>query len=58
MAGAILETPIVEYGASEGKVMFIDESLSSNEQEFRSRVIMFTDMETISSIVRKLELLV
>jgi chemotaxis protein CheC len=58
MAGAILETMVAEYGAAEGKVMFIDESLSANEQRFRSRVIMFTDMTTISNIVRKLELLI
>jgi chemotaxis protein CheC len=54
MVGAILAVPIIEYGAADSKVMFIEESFSTKEHRFHSHVIMFTDIETLSEIMTRL----
>ena len=56
MTGAILAAPIVEYGAADSKVMFIEESFSSLTSELVSHVIMFTEMETLRGIMNRLGL--
>jgi chemotaxis protein CheC len=56
MAGAILSAPIAKYGASDSKVMFIEESFSTKKRQLQSRVIMFTDIETLSDIINRLGL--
>jgi chemotaxis protein CheC len=56
MAGAILELPVAEYGASGSKILFIEESLGTKERRFHSHVIMFTDVGTLSDILSRLEL--
>jgi chemotaxis protein CheC len=56
MAGAILTTPVIEYGATDSKVMFIEESFNTKERKLKSRVIMFTDMDTLQEIMSRLRL--
>jgi chemotaxis protein CheC len=58
MAGAILAVPVAEYGASDNKVMFIEESFSANTKERRlhSHVIMFTDVDTLRNMFGRLGL--
>jgi chemotaxis protein CheC len=56
MLGAILAAPIVEYGAHDSKVMFIEESFSTNARNLSSHVIMFSDIETLRGIMNKLGL--
>jgi chemotaxis protein CheC len=58
MAGAILALPVAEYGATDSKIMFIEESLGTKEHRFHSHVIMFTDVGTLSDILGRLGLYV
>jgi chemotaxis protein CheC len=54
MAGAILSVPIIEFGAVGDKVMFIEESFFTNEQQLNSNVIMFAEVDTLQRIMGKL----
>lgn len=56
MTGAILAAPIIEYGAADSKVMFIEECFSSLASELVSHVIMFTEMDTLRGIMNRLGL--
>jgi len=56
MAGAILAVPVAEYGASDNKIMFIEESFSTNERRLHSHVIMFTDINTLRNMLGRLGL--
>jgi chemotaxis protein CheC len=56
MTGAILAAPIVEYGANDSKVMFIEESFSTDARNLSSHIIMFTDINTLHGIMGKLGL--
>jgi chemotaxis protein CheC len=56
MAGAILAVPVAEYGAADSKVLFIEESFSTKQRRLESRVILFTDIETLEDIIRRLGL--
>jgi len=54
MAGSILSTPVIQYGASDNKVMFIEESFNSENKKLRSNIILFAEIETIKEILGKL----
>lgn len=56
MTGAILAAPIVEYGAADSKVMFIEEKFSSETSNLVSHVIMFTEMDSLRGIMNRLGL--
>jgi chemotaxis protein CheC len=56
MIGAILAAPIVQYGADDSKVMFIEESFSTDARNLSSHAIMFTDINTLHEIMGKLGL--
>jgi chemotaxis protein CheC len=54
MAGAILSVPIIEFGAVGDKVMFIEESFFTDEQQLNSNVIMFAEVDTLQRIMGRL----
>ena len=56
MTGAILAAPIVEYGAADSKVMFIEERFTSSATDLVSHVIMFTEMDSLRRIMNRLGL--
>ncbi|MDR3294350.1 MAG: chemotaxis protein CheC [Clostridiales Family XIII bacterium] len=56
MAGAILSVPIIEFGAIGDKVMFIEEGFYTDGRELNSDVIMFAEVDTLQSIMRRLGL--
>jgi chemotaxis protein CheC len=58
MAGAVLSAPIMEYGAEDNKVMFIEEFLILDEERVRGNVILFTDIDSLQEIMDRLGLAV
>ena len=54
MAGSILSTPVSQYGATDNKVMFIEESFSSESRSLRSNVVLFAEIGTIREILGKM----
>jgi chemotaxis protein CheC len=56
MVGAVLSTPIAEFGSPDSKVMFIEESFSTKARSLSSRIIMFTDMGTLDNVMHRLGL--
>ena len=56
MAGAIMSVPIIEFGSVGDKIMFIEEVFSGRENDLRSNVIMFAQIETLKLIMERLGL--
>ncbi|MDR1029126.1 MAG: chemotaxis protein CheC [Clostridiales Family XIII bacterium] len=56
MTGAILSALVVEYGAEDSKVMFIEERFSLGETGLNSHVILFTDIPSLRSVMAGLGL--
>ena len=54
MTGAILAAPIIEYGAHDSKVLFIEERFSTKDSNMNSHVILFTGMQTLREIMDRL----
>ena len=54
MAGALLSVPIIKFGAVGDKVLFIEENFKGNMQDVTSRMIMFTEVESLNLILTKL----
>ncbi len=56
MAGALLSVPIIEFGTVGDKVMFIEENFSGSENNLKSNVIMFAQIDTLKLIMERLGL--
>ncbi|MGI6734214.1 MAG: chemotaxis protein CheC [Anaerovoracaceae bacterium] len=56
MAGALLSVPIIEFGSVGDKIMFIEEVFSGKENNLKSNVIMFAEIETLKLIMERLGL--
>ena len=56
MAGALMSVPIIEFGAVGDKIMFIEEVFSGSENNLRSNVIMFAQIDTLKLIMERLGL--
>ncbi|MDR3072011.1 MAG: chemotaxis protein CheC [Clostridiales Family XIII bacterium] len=56
MIGAIMADPIAIYGASDNKVMFVEESFRSDFSNLYSHVILFAEMDTLNQIMHRLGL--
>ncbi|HVI40487.1 MAG TPA: chemotaxis protein CheC, partial [Anaerovoracaceae bacterium] len=56
MAGALMSVPVIEFGSVGDKVMFIEECFSAEENNLRSNIIMFTEIETLKIIMERLGL--
>ncbi|MDR2157501.1 MAG: chemotaxis protein CheC, partial [Clostridiales Family XIII bacterium] len=56
MTGAILSALVVEYGAEDSKVMFIEEHFSFGKRRLNSHVIMFTDIRSLRKIMGRLRI--
>ena len=54
MAGALMSVPVIEFGSVGDKVMFIEESFIAEDNQLKSNVIMFAEMETIKTIMERL----
>lgn len=54
MAGSILSTPVIQFGAVDDKVMFIEESFKTDNREMKSNVILFAEIETIKDILGRM----
>lgn len=54
MAGALMSVPIIEFGAIGDKLMFIEESFLGTENNLKSNVIMFAEIDTLKIIMEKL----
>lgn len=54
MAGALMSVPIIEFGAIGEKLMFIEESFLGTENNLKSNVIMFAEIDTLKIIMEKL----
>ena len=54
MAGSILSAPVIQYGAIDDKVMFIEESFNTEDRKLKSNVIMFAEIETIKNILGRM----
>ncbi len=54
MAGSILSTPVIKFGAIDDKVMFIEESFNTETRKLKSNVIMFAEIETIKDILGRM----
>lgn len=54
MAGALMSVPIIEFGAVGDKLMFIEESFKGTENDLKSNVIMFAEIDTLNLIMDKL----
>jgi chemotaxis protein CheC len=56
MAGALLSVLIIEFGSVGDKIMFIEEVFSGKENNLKSNVIMFAEIETLKLIMERLGL--
>lgn len=56
MAGALMSVPIIEFGAVGDKIMFIEEIFSGSENDLKSNVIMFAQIDTLKLIMERLGL--
>jgi chemotaxis protein CheC len=54
MAGAILEAPMTQYGVDESRIMYIEESFTTDRNTIISHVIMFAGIDTLHSIMERL----
>lgn len=54
MAGSILSTPVIQFGAIDDKVMFIEESFKTESRELKSNVILFAEIETVKNILSRM----
>ncbi|HZK02544.1 MAG TPA: chemotaxis protein CheC [Anaerovoracaceae bacterium] len=54
MAGALMSVPIIEFGAIGDKLMFIEENFLGTENNLKSNVIMFAQIDTLKIIMEKL----
>ena len=54
MAGSVLSTPVIQFGAVDDKVMFIEESFNTEEKQLKSNVIMFAEIKTIKDILGRM----
>ena len=54
MAGALLSVPIIKFGALGDQVLYIEETFKGRIQEVVSRMIMFTEVESLNLILSKL----
>jgi chemotaxis protein CheC len=54
MAGALMSVPIIEFGAIGDKLMFIEENFRGVENNLKSNVIMFAEIDTLKLIMEKL----
>lgn len=54
MAGSILSTPVVQFGAVDDKVMFIEESFNTESRQLKSNVILFAEIKTIEEILSRM----
>ena len=54
MAGSVLSTPIIQFGAVDDKVMFIEESFNTSEKQLKSNIIMFAEIKTIKDILGRM----
>ncbi|MDR0853983.1 MAG: chemotaxis protein CheC [Clostridiales Family XIII bacterium] len=56
MLGALLAAPVIEFGAFDSKIMFIEETFSTEERKLNSHVILFADMPSLNKIMTRLGL--
>jgi chemotaxis protein CheC len=56
MTGAILAAPVVQFGAEDNKVLYIEEVFSTATRKLNSHIIMFTDVKSLKTIMNKLGL--
>jgi chemotaxis protein CheC len=56
MLGALLAAPVTEFGAFDSKIMFIEETFSTEERKLNSHVILFADMPSLNTIMTRLGL--
>ena len=54
MAGSILSTPVVQFGAVDDKVLFIEESFNTRNRQLKSSVVLFAEIETIENILNRM----
>ncbi|MCL2034218.1 MAG: chemotaxis protein CheC [Oscillospiraceae bacterium] len=57
MIGAMLNVPIVKFGAIGDKVLFIEEQFCSNQEVASSHMVLFAEIESLNLILRKLGLM-
>lgn len=57
MAGAVLSVPIIRFGSVGDKVLFIEETFSSNQETVKSNMILFAEVESLNLILEKLGLM-
>ncbi|MDR0851777.1 MAG: chemotaxis protein CheC [Clostridiales Family XIII bacterium] len=56
MIGAILAAPVVQFGAEDSKVLYIEEVFSTGQRKLNGHVIMFTDVYSLKEILGRLGL--
>ena len=54
MLGAIMSTPLLEYSLDESKILFIEESFSTEMHSLQSHVILFADIKSLNKILTQL----
>lgn len=54
MAGSILSTPVIQFGAVDDKVMFIEESFNTESRQLKSNIILFAEISTIEDILSRM----
>lgn len=57
MVGALLSVPIIKFGTIGDKVLFIEESFSSNKESVASHMVMFAELESLNLMLGKLGLI-
>lgn len=57
MIGALLSVPIIKFGTIGDKVLFIEESFSSNKEKVLSHMVLFAEIESLNLILGKLGLI-
>ena len=57
MIGALLNVPIVKFGAIGDKVLFIEETFNSNRETVSSHMVLFAEIDSLNLILGKLGLM-
>ncbi|MDR0885961.1 MAG: chemotaxis protein CheC [Clostridiales Family XIII bacterium] len=54
MLGAVMASPLAEYAATQNKVLFIEGSISTGSRDYATHMIMFSDMESLQALIKRL----
>lgn len=54
MAGSVLSTPVIQFGAVDEKVMFIEENFNTDDKKLKSNIILFAEIKTVKDILNRM----